>query len=553
MCGCGGDGGDGQTSTNNLGGVAAVGSPIVGATIQVKCAFGSDLNTRTDAMGTWQVSISDQILPCAGELSDGTVNGVANTIKYHGVSTTFGTMNMSPLTDLIIGNMAKKDPTLWFSRLNSSTFTQITPTEIDKALANIRTVLTGLTPLATSNPLSATFTAITGNPVDDMLSALHVALTAAGVNYVTLLKSASSDNFGSSVPATALRNKLADAFAQTSSGSANSSSSTLTFNVQSLTYPPQDNLTTSEAQTVTLSNIGREDITIADYTITVPLFAAWKVANTTCPIAPAVFTAGTSCTFSIVFTPTGDDNKRQAYLIDLQFGSHNPAPIPPDHYSGSLELTTTSKANPKISVLLNATGLYPPTCLATQVLQNGICITPPPTCLATQVLQNGICITPPPTCLATQVLQNGVCITPYSLEGTWVGRWSWEGFSPNGPTCHFSDGGEISLTLSQRSVLPLGQTVVGIIYGTTNYAEGIQTRNLSTCTLVNTYKGSGGSITGDAGGVQPSTGALYFTDLQIDTLSFTGSMQWDGDHLYGTIGRKGSVGAQSGILELWRQ
>jgi OOP family OmpA-OmpF porin len=37
-----------------------------------------------------------------------------------------------------------------------------------------------------------------------------------------------------------------------------------------------------------------------------------------------------------------------------------------------------------------------PLCVAPQVLQNGVCVTPPPVCVPPAVLQNGVCVTPPP-------------------------------------------------------------------------------------------------------------------------------------------------------------
>ena len=134
---------------------------------------------------------------------------------------------------------------------------------------------------------------------------------------------------------------------------------------------------------------------------------------------------------------------------------------------------------------------------------------------------------------------------PYSLTGTWVGTWSWKGYSPKIPECLYNDGGAISITLRQNGV---------IVDGTTNYAEGIQRRrNDGTCKLVSTSRETGGGITGDARGINDTTGTLSFTDLGIDELTFTGSMQLNGNTLTGTISRTGSVGAQSGTLSLTRQ
>ena len=116
---CGGGSGSSTPSSSTLSGVAAVGTPIANGTINIRCASGSALNTTTSSSGGWQVTLSGQTLPCAVEVSGGTINGVANTMTYHSIATAIGTVNVTPLTDLMVANLAgTATPTTWFTGLS---------------------------------------------------------------------------------------------------------------------------------------------------------------------------------------------------------------------------------------------------------------------------------------------------------------------------------------------------------------------------------------------------------------------------------------------------
>lgn len=205
----------------NLTGTAAVGAPIVGGTVKTVCAGGAaPAIATTGASGSWQVALAGQTLPCAVQVSTGTVNGIANAALYHAVATNLGTVNITPLTDLMVANLAASaTPASWFAGLSTSPtpLTTVTPARVDAALAQLRAALGALSPLATVNPLTTVFLAQAGNAIDDMLAALHTAQTSAGIAYATLLTNASQSSF--SIPA-ALKPALTAAFAGTASGGA---------------------------------------------------------------------------------------------------------------------------------------------------------------------------------------------------------------------------------------------------------------------------------------------------------------------------------------------
>lgn len=83
-------------------------------------------------------------------------------------------------------------------------------------------------------------------------------------------------------------------------------------------------------------------------------------------------------------------------------------------FSESPENQTQVLGSIQSGIVFLPPGMAPaaPSCVAPQVLQNNVCVTPVPTCTAPKVLQNNVCVTPTPTCTAPQVLQNNVCVTP---------------------------------------------------------------------------------------------------------------------------------------------
>ncbi|MCR4302802.1 MAG: hypothetical protein NUV63_01060 [Gallionella sp.] len=213
MAGCGG-GGSTPPAASTLSGVAAVGSPIVGGAVKVTCAAGSALTATTSSAGAWQVTVSGQTLPCAVQMAGGTINSAANATPYHSIATALGTVNVTPLTDLMVANLAAGAPDAWFSALTGVTLNNINQTKIDTALTNLRTAL-GLTPLNTINPITTAFTPTSGNISDDMLAALSAAMTSASVTYADLLANASASTF---VAPAGFGAALTAAYANTTSG-----------------------------------------------------------------------------------------------------------------------------------------------------------------------------------------------------------------------------------------------------------------------------------------------------------------------------------------------
>ena len=207
IAGCGG----GNSTTpapapvvNAMSGTAAVGSPIVGGTVKVVCAAGAaNATATTNATGTWQTSVTGQTLPCAVQVSGGTINGAANPTAYHAFTPAFGTVNLTPLTDLLVANLAASaTPATWFTALgtNPSPLLPLGQAQADEALVKLRAALGALAPLATVNPVTTAFTAAPGNISDDVLSALQLAIANLSLSYTTLLSNAAPTAQPSAVP-----------------------------------------------------------------------------------------------------------------------------------------------------------------------------------------------------------------------------------------------------------------------------------------------------------------------------------------------------------------
>jgi len=190
LAACGGGSGSSNSgtpvSTLTLSGTAAVGAPIVGGTVNTKCAAGpAVLPVSTGTDGSWTLTATGQTLPCAVQVSGGTINGAANTGQYESIATGAGHINLTPVTDLVVANLIASD----FNTLNGASLAGISAANIAAAIDRVRTAL-GLTTLNTINPLTDTFTPTSGNRMDDTLSALRTAMAVAGVTQDDLVNAA---------------------------------------------------------------------------------------------------------------------------------------------------------------------------------------------------------------------------------------------------------------------------------------------------------------------------------------------------------------------------
>ncbi len=177
-----------------LTGTAAVGAPLVNSTVSARCTTGTAVTPAiTSATGQWTLNLgSVAMLPCAVEITGGTVSGAANTQVLHSYAQAAGVVNVTPLTDMIVAMAAAAQPTSWFGALDATH-----PPAIGTRLAAAQTtVIQALgtahyTVPATAgfNLFSTGFNAAMGDTYDGLLEAFAKGLAASGKTYPELLAS----------------------------------------------------------------------------------------------------------------------------------------------------------------------------------------------------------------------------------------------------------------------------------------------------------------------------------------------------------------------------
>ena len=170
-----------------LSGVAAVGAPLNGATVSIRCNTGTPASTTSLPDGSYSLRMVGAALPCALRASGGTVGSVTNAQVLHAwlagaAGSTSARANLTPLTELMAAQLAGGDPGAFFGALDAGRFAQITTATTAIALQAVRNGLPVALrdALGSADPLTAVFQA-NGTGLDAVLDQLKTALAAAGV------------------------------------------------------------------------------------------------------------------------------------------------------------------------------------------------------------------------------------------------------------------------------------------------------------------------------------------------------------------------------------
>ena len=186
-CGGGGSSDAGSSATSvNTSGTAAIGSPIVSGSVELKCASGTTASATTGADGSWTVTLKSTDYPCVARVTGGQVNSTASTSVLHSVLAAPGVTNITPLTDIMVAILGKLDPDAWFnSAKNGDLSATITTDNLNGALTKLATALATLPGKPTLpngfNPISSAFKAQNGDAGDDLLETYSASLTASGL------------------------------------------------------------------------------------------------------------------------------------------------------------------------------------------------------------------------------------------------------------------------------------------------------------------------------------------------------------------------------------
>lgn len=206
LAACGGGSTTNNTTTNatptgtTISGTAAAGAPIIGS-VTIKDSKGATKTVQIAADGKYTVDVSDMTAPFMVR-ADGYVGG--NEYHLYSAGTTAdvgGTINVTPLTDLIVANIAKTVASDYFNSNFATTLTtDALKTQSDALAAKLQPILTAAGVSSSIDLLRASFsTDHTG--LDAALDVLRVNTTkdAAGVVTATITTIVNTDTISSNV------------------------------------------------------------------------------------------------------------------------------------------------------------------------------------------------------------------------------------------------------------------------------------------------------------------------------------------------------------------
>jgi len=189
LAACGGGGG-GSSAPEDLtqgefSGTAALGSPVAGGTLELRCASGTR-TASTGPDGRYRVELEKTLqLPCVMFVRDGTVAGQPNRESLAGVLLRLGGVaNVTPWTHLITARLLGGEPNNAIRALPAGELARLLADDkVAAARAFVREQLAkvlGNSPSADIDPIGTAFEAVPGNGMDDLISAIYRGLGEGG-------------------------------------------------------------------------------------------------------------------------------------------------------------------------------------------------------------------------------------------------------------------------------------------------------------------------------------------------------------------------------------
>ena len=171
-CG-GGGGGGGGPATTTLSGTAAVGAPLTGAVIEVKCRAGSGSGT-SDGSGRYAISLSGAQAPCLLKAVGG------GTSLVSAVAAASGTANLTPLTHLLAARLFGSTlPVNAFRDAGDAVYALVTEQGIAAAQGQVAAEIVRIgAQMPAVNWVTQSFSAVTGDAMDGALELLATRLAA---------------------------------------------------------------------------------------------------------------------------------------------------------------------------------------------------------------------------------------------------------------------------------------------------------------------------------------------------------------------------------------
>ncbi len=185
LSGCGGGGSSPAPTpgpSSSVSGTVAVGSPLSGATVEVKCVKGS-ASALTDAAGTFGMNVTSAEFPCLIKASGGTLaSGAVNTDVFYSATNAAGRVNITPLSHFVVAKALGKLPGDVFPNFGNFTpdFAAISDAKLAAAQASVAKEIAKLginASLGSTNLLTVVFTATANDPIDQYTSLVYNSLS----------------------------------------------------------------------------------------------------------------------------------------------------------------------------------------------------------------------------------------------------------------------------------------------------------------------------------------------------------------------------------------
>ena len=201
-CGGGGDSAPQQNSpqSQTISGVAATGAALPGATVNITCSSGSGTAT-TGTDGTYSAPVTGASLPCVVTATSSDGKTVLHSlVAGSGLIGSSATANVTPLTELLLAQLAGQDPAKFVAGFSSTT--TVTADDVSAAQSALVKVLqgAGFDASGINDFLGGTISAGSGQGYDGVLDTLQSTLTSAGVTLTdlsTVVASTSGSSSGS--------------------------------------------------------------------------------------------------------------------------------------------------------------------------------------------------------------------------------------------------------------------------------------------------------------------------------------------------------------------
>lgn len=207
---CGGGGDSAPTSdgtsaqkpaTQTVSGVVATGLPLSGAAVNLACASGSGAATSA-ADGSYSIPVNGVSLPCVLTATSSDSKTVLHSVlPGAGSSSSNATVQITPLTELLVAQVARQDPAQYVAAFGPTT--TVSAADVSTAQSTLTKVLqsAGFDASSVGDFINGTISAGSGQGYDGVLDKLQSTLTSAGVT-LTDLSTAVASTTGSTTAAT---------------------------------------------------------------------------------------------------------------------------------------------------------------------------------------------------------------------------------------------------------------------------------------------------------------------------------------------------------------